>query len=57
MTNGLGRPFSALSTMVTEYTTSPGEIFLFTSLIFMSATTLLPESDNTEPEIEKLIKA
>ena len=24
MTNGLGRPFSALSTMVTEYTTSPG---------------------------------
>ena len=56
MTNGLARPFSALSTLVTEYTQNPGEIFLFTSLIFMTATTLLPDSDNTEPEIEKLIK-
>lgn len=56
LTNGLGRPFSALSTMVTEYTENPGEIFLFTSLIFISATTLLPESDDTESEIEAVMK-
>jgi hypothetical protein len=54
LTNGIGRPFSALSTMVTEYTKSPGEIILITSLIFMSVTTLLPNSDDTEQEIEKL---
>jgi hypothetical protein len=56
LTNGIGRPFSALSTMVTEYTSHPGEIILITSLVFMSVTTLLPDSDDTEQEIEKLIK-
>jgi hypothetical protein len=56
LTNGIGRPFSALSTMVTEYTTHPGEIILITSLVFMSVTTLLPNSDDTEQEIEKLMK-
>lgn len=35
LTNGIGRPFSALSTMVTEYTSSPGEIIMITSIIFM----------------------
>jgi hypothetical protein len=48
LTNSVGRPFSALSTMVTEYTSSPGEIFLVTSLIFLGVTGLLPTSDNTE---------
>ena len=55
LTNGLGRPFSALATMVTEYTSNPGEIFLFTSMALFFATNLFPESDNTEQEIEKLI--
>ena len=53
-TNGVGRPFAALSTMVTEYTHSPGEIIMITSLIFMTVCNLLPNSDNTEQEIEKL---
>ena len=48
LTNGLGRPFSALSTLVNEYTTHPGEIFLFTSLFFSLFAGLFPESDNTE---------
>jgi hypothetical protein len=54
LTNGVGRPFSALSTMVTEYTSSPGEIIMITSLVFMSVCQLLPNSDDTEQEIEKL---
>ena len=56
LTNGVGRPFSALSTMVTEYTSSPGEIIMITSLIFMTVCNLLPNSDDTEQEIEKLKK-
>jgi hypothetical protein len=48
LTNGLGRPFSALSTMVTEYTNNPGEIFLFTSMTLYFFTSLFPESDHTE---------
>jgi hypothetical protein len=56
LTNGIGRPFSGLSTMVTEYTTSPGEIFLVTSLIMLGFTTMFPYSDDTEQEIEKLTK-
>lgn len=48
LTNGIGRPFSALSTMVTEYTSSPGEIIMITSLVFMAVCNLLPDSDNTE---------
>lgn len=54
VTNAAGRPFSALSTMVTEYTTSPGEIFLFTSLVFLGVSVLLPDSDKTEQELEKI---
>lgn len=48
LTNGVGRPFSALSTMVTEYTTNPAEIFLFTSIVAFGVCYLLPDSDNTE---------
>lgn len=54
LTNGIGRPFSALSTMVTEYTTHPGEIFLITALAFTGVSFLLPESDDTEQELEKI---
>jgi len=50
----MGRPFSALATMVTEYTTNPGPIFLFSSLALFFVTNLFPESDDTEQEIEKL---
>jgi hypothetical protein len=56
LTNAIARPFSALSTMVTEYTDNPGEIILITSIIFLSITVLLPDSDNTEQEMEKLMK-
>jgi hypothetical protein len=48
LTNGVGRPFSALATMVTEYTNRPGEIFLFSSIALYFATAFFPESDNTE---------
>lgn len=48
MTNGAGRPFSALSTMVNEYTKNPGEIFLITSLVFSLLSPLFPASDHTE---------
>lgn len=54
ITNGIGRPFSALSTMVTEYTSHPGEIILVTSIICYFVAKLFPDSDNTEQEIEKL---
>jgi hypothetical protein len=54
LTNGVGRVFSALATMVNEYTTSPGEIFLFTSLVFSLLYPLFPESDNTEQELDKI---
>jgi len=48
LTNGIGRPFSALSTMVTEYTKNPGEIFLGTAVGFLFISYLLPNSDHTE---------
>jgi hypothetical protein len=54
LTNGLARPFSALSTLVNEYTSNPGEIFLATSLLFSLLSPLFPESDNTEQELEKI---
>lgn len=54
LTNGIGRPFSALSTMVTEYTTHPGEIFLGTAVLFLFVSYLLPESDNTEQELDRI---
>jgi hypothetical protein len=54
LTNGVGRPFSALSTMVTEYTKSPGMIFLGASLTMLAFTGLFPKSDDTEQEIEKI---
>lgn len=53
-TNGVGRPFSALSTIVNEYTTHPGEIFLITSLLFSLLAPFFPVSDNTEQELEKI---
>jgi len=48
LTNGIGRPFSALSTMVTEYTHNPGEIILITSMAVYFVVNLFPASDNTE---------
>ncbi len=48
LTNGCGRPFSALSTMITEFTRSPGPIFLFSSLAMLLFTALFPDSDDTE---------
>jgi hypothetical protein len=54
VTNGIGRPFSALSTMVTEYTSHPGEIILLTTVACYFVAGLFPDSDNTEQEIEKL---
>jgi hypothetical protein len=57
LTNGIGRPFSGLSTMVTEYTKSPGIIFLFTSLAMLGCTALFPNSDDTEQEIENIRKS
>ncbi len=48
LTNGIGRPFSALSTMVTEYTNRPGEIILVTSIALYFVTRLFPDSDHTE---------
>lgn len=48
LTNGVGRPFSALATMVTEYTTHPGEIILLSSIACYFAARLFPDSDNTE---------
>ena len=54
LTNGIGRPFSALSTMVTEYTSKPGEIIMLTSMAVYFVVKLFPHNDNTEQEIEKL---
>ena len=54
LTNGVGRPFSALSTMVTEYTKNPGEIFLGKAIGFLFISYLLPNSDHTEQELEKI---
>ena len=54
LTNAVGRPLSALSSLVTEYTQNPGEIILFTSLAAMTISALFPNSDDTEQEIEKL---
>ena len=54
LTNGVGRPFSALATMVVEYTKHPGEIFLGTSLLFLGTCHLMPDSDHTEQELEKI---
>ena len=54
LTNGVGRPFSALSTIVNEYTSHPGEIFLATSLLFSLLSPLFPSSDNTEQELDKI---
>lgn len=54
LTNGIGRPFSALSTLVNEYTSHPGEIFLATSLLFSLLSPLFPASDDTEQELEKI---
>jgi hypothetical protein len=63
LTNSIARPSRALSTMVTNFLIikpnipiNLGEINLITSIIFLSITTLLPDSDNTEQEMEKLMK-
>jgi len=54
LTNSVGRPFSALSTIINEYTTHPGEIFLATSLLFSLLAPLFPHSDDTEQELDKI---
>jgi len=55
LTNGVGRPFSALSTMVNEYTSRPGEIIMGTSLIMYFVCYLFPDSDKAEQEIEVIM--
>lgn len=54
LTNGVGRIFSASATMVNEYTSHPGEIFLVTSLLFSLLSPLFPDSDETEQELDTI---
>ena len=55
LTNGVGRPFSALATMVNEYTKHPGEIILVTSMALYFITYFFPNSDESEQEIERIL--